>query len=51
MTPASLRTNYVEELKKCGDNLYHKNQFWEFINTQDNDEMAEILSSTLQVFL
>ena len=49
MTPASLRTNYVEELKKCGDNLYHKNQFWEFINTQDNDEMAEILSSALSI--
>ena len=31
MTPASLRTNYIEELKKCGDLLYKKNQFWEFI--------------------
>ena len=25
MTPASLRDNYVEELKKCGDYLYKKN--------------------------
>ena len=30
MTPASLRTNYIEELKKCGDDIYKKNQF--FIN-------------------
>ena len=26
MTPASLRDNYIEELKKCGDFLYKKNQ-------------------------
>jgi SNF2 family DNA or RNA helicase len=30
MTPASLRSNYIEELKKCGDYLYKKNQYWEF---------------------
>ena len=24
MTPASLRPNYIEELKKCGDHLYKK---------------------------
>ena len=27
MTPASLRANYIEELKKCGDSLYKRNQF------------------------
>ena len=32
MTPASLRTNYIEELKKCGDLIYRKTQFWEFIS-------------------
>ena len=31
MTPASLKVNYIEELKKCGDPLYRFNQFWEFI--------------------
>ncbi len=31
MTPASLRANYMEELKKCGDVLYKKNQYWEWI--------------------
>ena len=28
MTPASLRRNYMEELKKCGDTMYKKNQYW-----------------------
>ena len=27
MTPASLKTNYLEELKKCGDVLYKKTQY------------------------
>lgn len=37
MTPASLRRNYIEELKKCGDMMYRKNQHWEFIKaTQEN---------------
>ena len=51
MTPASLRTNYLEELKKCGDFFYKKNQFWEFIptNTQNtqNTELINNLSYVL----
>jgi hypothetical protein len=47
MTPASLRVNYVEELKKCGDHIYRKNQFWEFINTNDNPDLLPVLSGTL----
>lgn len=31
MTPASLRMNYLQELKNCGDTIYKKNQYWEFI--------------------
>ena len=49
MTPASLQTNYVEELKKCADILYKKNQFWEFISTQANAELAENLSYVLSI--
>jgi len=30
MTPASLRANYIEELKKCGDLLYKRKQNWEW---------------------
>ena len=47
MTPASLRMNYIEELKKCGDELYHKNQFWEFIDTQAEPELIDALSHVL----
>ena len=49
MTPASLQTNYVEELKKCADVLYRKNQFWEFINTRDDQELANNLSYVLSL--
>jgi hypothetical protein len=48
MTPASLRTNYMEELKKCGDLLYKKNQFWEWIATNDM-EIINTISSTLNL--
>ena len=52
MTPASLRRNYIEELKKCGDSLYKKNQFWEFISTgttETNMSLVQDLSSVLSL--
>lgn len=49
LTPASLRDNYIEELKKCGDYLYKKNQFWEFINLKSKQENLEYLSSVLKL--
>jgi hypothetical protein len=49
MTPASLRMNYIEELKKCGDSLYRKNQFWEFINIGENPELLNTLSNLLSL--
>ena len=49
MTPASLETNYKEELKKCGDKLYKKNQFWQKINTKDNPTLIEPLSFILSL--
>jgi hypothetical protein len=55
MTPASLQVNYREELKKCGDELYKKNQFWEFIrvgkgtNTGTNTAIIDSLSSALSL--
>jgi len=49
MTPKSLRRNYMEELKKCGDLMYKKDQFWEFISAQPNSELARILSSILNL--
>ena len=47
MTPASLRRNYIEEIKKCGDLIYRKNQYWEWISTEDNPEFIDPLSASL----
>jgi len=49
MLPASLRTNYMEELKRCGDFLYKKNQYWEFISTETNPEALQTLSTILNL--
>ena len=49
MTPASLRANYIDELKKCGDLLYKRNQFWEWISTDVNPEAATPMSAILNL--
>ena len=49
MTPASLRANYIEELKKCGDLLYKRNQYWEWISTDANPEAATPMSAILNL--
>jgi len=47
MTPASLKRNYMEEIKKCGDLIYRKNQFWEWITTDSNPDLIAPLSAAL----
>jgi hypothetical protein len=47
--PASLKQNYIDELKKCGDFLYKKNQYWEFINISNNPEYVKPLSVLLKI--
>ena len=47
MTPASLRRNYIEEIKKCGDLIYRKNQFWEWVSTDENPQFIAPLSAAL----
>jgi len=49
MTPASLRANYVEELKKAGDMLYKRNQFWEWISLDENPEALKPMSAILNL--
>ena len=49
MTPASLKTNFFNELKKCGDLLYKRNQYWEFISIEGHPEYVNILSSALSL--
>jgi len=49
MTPASLRANYIEELKKAGDQFYKRNQFWEWISTVEHPELSDTLSAVLNL--
>jgi len=49
MTPASLQANYREELKKCGDLLYKRNQFWEWISTVEHPEATDPISAILNL--
>jgi len=49
MTPASLKMNFFSEMKKCGDNLYKKNQFWEFVSIDGSPEYVGVLSRALSL--
>ena len=49
MTPASLKMNFFSELKKCGDHIYKKNQFWEFISIDGEPQMVSVLAQSLSL--
>jgi hypothetical protein len=49
MTPASLRQNYIDEIKKAGEFLYKKNQYWSWISTDRFPEQIDTLSSLLNL--
>jgi len=49
MTPASLRSNYVSEIKKCGDPFYKKNQYWEPINVTQNPALAKAIANVFSI--
>lgn len=40
MTPASLESNYLQELKKCGDKTYSLFQHWEWTTTPTEEDLA-----------
>uniref|UniRef100_A0A6C0IL01 Helicase ATP-binding domain-containing protein n=1 Tax=viral metagenome TaxID=1070528 RepID=A0A6C0IL01_9ZZZZ len=49
MTPASLKRNYIEEIKKCGDTLYKKEQYWEWVPLNANSNTLDTLSTALGI--
>lgn len=49
MTPASLKTNFFSELKKCGDSMYKKKQYWEFVSIKGQPQNTQILSEALSL--
>ena len=42
LTPKSLRRNYIEELKFCGDSLFKKSQYWEFVEAEKEEVIQEL---------
>jgi len=49
MTPASLKTNFLSEMQKCGDDMYKKDQYWEFVSIDGKPEYIGILSKALSL--
>jgi hypothetical protein len=50
LLPASLQRNYIEEIKKCGDPIFKKNQYWEWIPIEsENIELRKNLSMILSL--
>lgn len=49
LTPASLKKNFFNELKKCGDILYRRNQNWEFVATDGRPHYIGVLSQVLNI--
>ena len=49
LTPASLKKNFFNELKKCGDILYRRNQNWEFVATDGRPHYISVLSQVLNI--
>tara|TARA_Y100000741_G_scaffold44888_1_gene31087 strand:+ start:12581 stop:15838 length:3258 start_codon:yes stop_codon:yes gene_type:complete len=47
LTPKSLITNYIEELKNCGDPIYKTNYFWTFHSVFDNKDSKSTIKSNL----
>ena len=44
MTPASLRGNFIEEIKKYGKYYYSPNQKWTFVPLKQDDDFTERMS-------
>ena len=49
MTPAFLRTNYMQELKKCGDDIYKRPRHWKFVDAVEKPELIPSLAETLAI--
>ena len=49
MTLASLKANFFNQLKECGDPMYRLDQYWEFISIEGRPDYIPILSNTLSL--
>lgn len=49
LIPKALKTNFFNELKKCGDVMYKKTQYWGFVPIKGHPEHKDILSKVLHL--
>jgi hypothetical protein len=49
LTPAFLRTNYMQELKKCGDDIYKRPRHWKFVDAVEKPALIPSLAETLAI--
>lgn len=50
MTPAFLRSNFIKELKQCGDYLFRLNQHWKFYSLHSKKDDDKLLNELIRVF-
>ena len=48
-TLASLKANFFEQMKVCGDPIYRLDQFWEFISIEGRPDYIPVLSKYLSL--
>jgi len=49
MTLASLKANFFDQMKECGDPMYKQNQYWEFVSIEGQPDLLPILAKTLSL--
>jgi hypothetical protein len=49
MTPRSLQVNFFNEMKQCGDDMYRRKQFWQFMSTEGKADDIPILAVALSI--
>ena len=49
MTLASLKANFFDQMKVCGDPLYKLDQYWEFVSIDGKPDYIPVLSNVLSL--
>ena len=49
LTLASLKANFFDQMKVCGDPIYRLDQYWEFVSIEGKPDYVSLLSSVLSL--
>ena len=49
LTLASLKANFFDQMKVCGDPIYRLDQYWEFISIEGKPDYVSLLSGVLSI--